>query len=307
MSAPALWLPDFISPMLAKRGEPFDSDQYLFEIKWDGIRAITMIDSDGYRVINRRGVEMTHRYPELSFLKDLPAGAILDGELVVLEGGKPSLAKLLGRENVTSPVKIRLLAKRRPAVLIVFDQLYDRFRPIMAEPIEVRQEHLRQTVKGCDPARLAISQPVRGRGLALFEEIVRRDLEGVMAKRLGSRYLPGKRGDAWLKIKKRFKVLCAIIGFQPSGDLGDGFRCLILAAHSPNGLRLVGKVGTGFNSNVREEINGLLRSRITSTPLVACTESGQWVKPGLYCEVSYLERTGNGHLRDPTFERLITE
>ena len=88
-------LPEFIAPMLAKRGAPFDSDEYLFEVKWDGMRAITLVDAEGFRVLNRRGVDVTARYPELSCLSELPAGTILDGELVVLEAGKPSLARLL--------------------------------------------------------------------------------------------------------------------------------------------------------------------------------------------------------------------
>jgi ATP-dependent DNA ligase len=291
--------------MLAKRGAPFDSQAYLFEVKWDGIRAIAFIDTDGYRLMNRRGVDMTLRYPELCFLQGLPAGTILDGEIVVLDQGKPSLARLLSRENVTSPVKVRMLAKRRPVHLIVFDQLYHRFRPIMAEPIEVRRKRLQETVGGEDPARLIMSEAVTGEGRALFEEVVRRDLEGVMAKRLGSRYWPNRRTDAWLKIKKRSRVLCAILGFQPSGNLKEGFRCLILAADGPAGLEYVGKVGTGFGRTVREALYGHLCSRTTHAPLVPCPEPGVWVEAGLYCEVSYLERTGKGELRDPVFERLI--
>ncbi len=307
MSTPTPRLPEFIPPMLAKRGAPFDSEEYLFEVKWDGIRAITVIDTDGYRLLNRRGVDMTSRYPEFCFLKDLPAGTILDGELVVLDGSKPSLARVLGRENATSAVKIRTLAKSRPGLLIVFDQLYDHFRPLMDEPIQVRRTRLQETVSGSDPARLVVSQAVPGEGRALFQEVVRRDLEGVMAKRLGSRYLPNKRSPAWLKIKRRSKVLCAILGFQPSKNLPDGFQSLLLAADSPDGLRFVGKLGTGFNRTVRQEIYGLLRSRVTDTRLVTCGESGEWVEPGLYCEVSYLERTAKGQLRDPVFERLIIE
>jgi ATP-dependent DNA ligase len=223
----------------------------------------------------------------------------------VLDQGKPSLARLLSRENVASPVKTRVLAKRRPVLLIVFDQLYDRFRSIMAEPIEVRRKRLQETVRGEDPARLIMSEAVVGEGRALFEEVVRRDLEGVMAKRLGSRYRPNRRTDAWLKIKKRSRDLCAILGFQPSGNLQDGFRCLILAADGPAGLEYVGKVGTGFGRTVREALYRDLCSRTIHAPLVPCPQSGVWVEAGLYCEVSYLERTGKGELRDPVFERLI--
>ncbi len=304
---PETQMPDFVRPMLAQRSTPFDSDEYWFELKWDGMRAVVVRDGPGYRLFNRRGVEITPRYPEFSFLNGLPAGTILDGELVVLERGRPSLAKLLGRENVASPLKIRALSRSRPGHLIVFDQLYDRFSSILARPIEVRRECLQRTVETCDSSRLALSEAVRGEGRALFEEVVRRDLEGVMAKRLGSPYRPGKRSHAWLKIKRRSKTVCAIVGFQGSQNDGAGFRCLILAANHSEGLRYAGKVAVGFKRDVRQEIYELLCSRPARAPLVACPEPGQWVEAGLYCEVSYLEVTSKGRLRDPVFERLVSD
>jgi DNA ligase D-like protein (predicted ligase) len=300
-------LPDFIPPMLAKRGQPFTSDDCLFEVKWDGTRTIVFVENGNYRLVNRRRVDMTYRYPEFDFLAGLPAGTVLDGEMIVLEAGRPSFHKLLSRENAGSPLKIRSLARNMPAVLVVFDQLYAGSHSIMPQPLELRRRVLAETVAGCNSNRLVVSDVVLGQGRALFDEVVKRDLEGIMAKRLGSRYLAGKRTDAWLKIKKRSRMLCAVMGFQPADDGSRDFRSLILASNDPrtNRLRFVGKVGTGFPQRLRNQINELVWSRLQDRPVVPCVEKGRWVEPGLFCEVSYLEQTAGGELRDPVFEKLI--
>ena len=95
-------LPAFIAPMLAKPGVPFDSLEHFFEIKWDGTRTLVFVERDGYRLVNRRQIDMTERYPEFAFLDKLPAGTILDGEMVVLCNGKPDFALLLSREQSRS-------------------------------------------------------------------------------------------------------------------------------------------------------------------------------------------------------------
>jgi ATP-dependent DNA ligase len=252
---------------------------------------------------------MTYRYPEFEFLSQLPRGTVFDGEMVVLENGRPSFHKLLSRENAGSPLKIRSLAKSVPAVLIVFDQLYANFQSIMDRPLEDRRERLVQTVSNAMPERLVVSDAVLGQGRAYFEQVVGRGLEGVVAKKLGSRYLPGKRSDAWLKIKKRSRMFCAIIGFLPAEDGSRDFRSLIIASNDPseNLLRPVGKVGTGFPKRVRDRINAQIWPRLRDKPFVPCKEKGRWLEPGLYCEVSYLEQTANGELRDPVFEKLVNE
>src|SRR4051794_4444788 len=97
-------LPDFIPPMLAEYGEPFDSEEYLFEIKWDGTRALAFVDSTGtFRLINRRRVDLNGRYPDLSFLGQLPPGTVFDGEIVVLKNGKPEFNSVQSREQARAP------------------------------------------------------------------------------------------------------------------------------------------------------------------------------------------------------------
>ena len=196
-------LPRFVAPMLAKAGRPFDSADYLFEIKWDGTRVLAAIDRGGYWLINRHGRERTEQYPEFAFLREFPAGTLLDGEMIVLEGGKPAFGKLLTREQTQDPLKIRMLARSLPAVYVVFDLLYADYEPLFEQPLERRRERLQKLVEDHEGSAIVFSAGVVGQGRAFFEKACREGLEGVVAKRRGSRYRPGKRTDAWIKIKPR--------------------------------------------------------------------------------------------------------
>lgn len=300
-------LPPFIAPMLAKTGAPFDSDQHLFEIKWDGTRTLAFLDRAAYRLLNRRQADMTGRYPEFAFLGQLPRGIVLDGEFVVLSQGKPDFGLLQSRDHARSDLKIRNLAKSLPATYIVFDLLYLNFREQMSLPLQARREKLAGLLKAWGQPRLVLSEGIVGQGKAYFHEVCKQGLEGIVAKRLNSRYLPGQRTDAWIKIKKGETVTCAIIGFVPAAGDEEDFRSLILAADVAGELRHVGQVGTGFNLAMRQKINGLLRARLRSKPVIPCTIKGKWIEPVLFCRVHCMETTGRGHLRAPTFQGLLEE
>jgi ATP-dependent DNA ligase len=301
---PASRLPHFIEPMLATPGMPFDSQEHFFEIKWDGVRAMAYIESDGYRIMNRRRVDITSRYPEFEFLKDLPPGTVLDGEMVVLAAGKPDFSLLQSREHTRSPMRQKSLSRNLPATLIVFDQIYAGFESCMQEPLRRRRERLVETVDACGSARLVASQGVIGEGVSYYQHVLAEGLEGIVAKRLASVYLPGKRTDAWIKIRRRDRMLCAIIGFIPDGK---DFRSLVLACDEAGTLRFCGKVGTGIDTKLRARLNELLWPRLRPKPLVPCRERARWVEPGLYCWVNFLERTKTGELREPVLEELIVE
>jgi DNA ligase D-like protein (predicted ligase) len=298
-------LPAFIAPMLAKPGTPFDAPDYLFEIKWDGTRTLTFVDHQGYRLLNRRQVDMTERYPEFAFLAHLPEGTVLDGEMVVLRAGKPDFALLQSREHSRTPMKIKMLARSTPATYVVFDLLYDGYESLLPDPLEFRRQRLAKLVADARSPRLLLSDGVIGQGKAYFARACQHELEGVVAKRLTSPYLPGKRTDAWIKIKRGGSVLCAIIGFLPSGD--NDLRSLIIASNIDGDLRCVGKVGSGIDNAMRHRLNALLRARLQQKPLVDCKIRGKWVKPGLYCKISYLERTSSGEFRGPVFQELLEE
>jgi DNA ligase D-like protein (predicted ligase) len=303
MKRSAKELPKFIRPMLAKPGVPFDSDDYLFEIKWDGTRTLAFIDRSGYRLVNRRQVDMTSRYPEFSFLGQIKPGTVVDGEVVVLRRGKPDFRLLMSREQTQSSLKIRNLARTLPATYIVFDLLYDGYESVIAQPLQVRRERLQQLVKQCDQPHLVLSEGIVGKGKAFFREACAQELEGVIAKRLQSRYMPDQRTDAWIKIKRGETVCCAIIGFLPSGK--DDFRSLILAAERGGVLHHVGQVGSGFDMSLRKKLNALVWSRLRAKPIIPCKIKGKWIEPGLYCLVHCMERTASGHLRAPSFKELL--
>jgi bifunctional non-homologous end joining protein LigD len=298
-------LPAFIAPMLAKPGQAFDSDEHLFEIKWDGTRTLCFVEDGCYRLVNRRGVDLTERYPEFSFLRDFPPGTVLDGEMVLFKDGKPDFALLMSREQARAPLKIRTLARSMPAVYVVFDILTDRGRSVMDRPLRLRRRLLEKRLAQRQGPRLMLSQCVVGPGRAFFDETVKRGLEGIVAKGLASKYDPGRRTGAWIKVKRRLELYCMVIGFLPSGK--DDFKSLIVAAEEDGGLRPCGKVGTGFDTALRRRINRWLWTHLRKKPVIPCTEKGKWVEPGLVCRVSCMERSARGELRAPVFEGLVKE
>jgi ATP-dependent DNA ligase len=187
--------------MLAQPGVPFDSSEHVFEVKWDGTRVLAFVDSCGYRLVNRHRADVTDRYPELGFLDHLPAGTVLDGEVVVLRQGKPDFGLLLSRNQARAPLKIRSLARTFPATYVVFDLLYQRFESLLALPLRARRRRLETVVRACTNPRLVFSDGIVGPGRAFFEAVCQKGLEGVVAKRLDGRYRPGRR--AWIKIKPK--------------------------------------------------------------------------------------------------------
>ena len=187
--------------MLARRSVPFDSDRHLFELKWDGIRALAFVGHEGYRLVSRWGHEITAQFPELACLSGLPHGTLLDGELIALKDAQPHLGSLQSRLHVGDPIKVTHRARAAPVTYVVFDLLYDCFTSVMSESLTVRRDRLAAVVKQYDYPRLVFSEGIVGSGIALFEEVGRLGLEGVVAKELASGYRPGRRGGAWLKIK----------------------------------------------------------------------------------------------------------
>lgn len=297
-------LPEHIEPMLARIGEPFDSPLHLFEPKWDGVRAIAYVDERGVRMHGRRRRDLAARYPELDFLARLPHGTVLDGELVVLGAdGRPDFRGILTRENA-SPARVAQAARRHPVAYVVFDLLYERGEALLALPLRERRERLRALAAARASPRLIFSDGVVGQGRALFEVAQEQALEGIVAKRLDSPYLPGQRTDAWQKIKPVRTVHCLVLGYEPD-ESGD-FRSLIIATDVDGELRCVGKVGSGIGEDERQQLRALLSSRRTAKPLIDAGMPGHWVEPGIYCRVSYLERTASGNLRAPVYRGLVS-
>ncbi|MGD2072705.1 MAG: RNA ligase family protein, partial [Candidatus Thorarchaeota archaeon] len=200
-----------IEPMLARSADPFSDPRWIFEIKWDGTRALCYID-ETVRFINRRQVDITHRYPEFHTMSRIiqADSCILDGEIVVLQDGMPSFRDLQRRDHNEDPFKISLLSQTIPAQYVVFDVLYVNGEDVMGEPLMDRKHLLNSMVS--QTSQIIISPFIVEEGESYFISAVKRGFEGIMAKKKDSVYQPGVRSGSWLKIKKTHTVDCVIGG-----------------------------------------------------------------------------------------------
>jgi ATP-dependent DNA ligase len=195
--------------MLAVPAEPFDSPDFSFENKWDGIRALAAVDQGGWRLWGRERADYTARYPELDVLRRLPAGTLVDGELVALEpDGRPDLPRLLRRHGLTDPWRIRQARRWGAVRYVLFDLLYHAGRSLLHEPLARRREILTDVCQRLEAPEVRFSEAVIGAGRALYAAVVAQGHEGVMAKHLTSAYRPGRRTAAWRKIKPRPRGSC---------------------------------------------------------------------------------------------------
>ncbi len=197
-------LPTAFDPMLARKAEaPFDSPQHLFEIKWDGIRSLAFIEGRRLRLQSRQLTEITLQFPELASLGQLPSGTVLDGELVVLQEGKPSLRHIQQRALLQNRQRIEHLSQSAPVTYMVFDLLYLKGKPLIELPLSLRRKALQNLMERFHQPGIVLSETIHQHGCHLFAQVVRLGLEGIMAKRLDGPYLPGKRSRLWLKIKPK--------------------------------------------------------------------------------------------------------
>jgi DNA ligase-1 len=188
--------------MLAVPAAPFDAPEYSFEIKWDGIRVLAAVEATGWRLWGRQRADYTARYPELDALRHLPAGTLLDGELVAFApDGRPELARLLRRHGLTEGWQLRQASRWCPVQYVVFDLLYHRGHRLLGEPLARRREELAALCARLDLPEVLFSAGIVGAGTALYALALAQGHEGVVAKHLASTYRPGRRSPAWRKIK----------------------------------------------------------------------------------------------------------
>ena len=242
-----------IKPMLAQaRAEPFNCDKHLFEVKWDGTRCISFIEDGRLRLQNRHLMNIGDRYPELACLRGLPAGTVIDGEIVVLQHGKPSFQKLQQRDHLQDPTRIEILSKRMPVRLMAFDLPYVRGRRITGQPLSERRQQLIELVGRLGHPLLIVPDCVVGHGIEFFAGIVRHRLEGMMAKRIDSPYLIGRRSSDWLKIKVAHTADFEVIGCVPMRR-EKTIRVLLLGEKHQGRLVYKGKVGSGLTRRQRQD------------------------------------------------------
>jgi DNA ligase D-like protein (predicted 3'-phosphoesterase) len=312
---------------------PFNSDDWYFEIKWDGVRAIAYIDDD-LSLRSRNDREISGQFPELAELLTHAPHTVLDGEIVVMSGGKPDIQALLPRLQAGTgssvPVKVK-----NPVTYIVFDILEKDNKPLLYLPFSERRKILEETVR--EGPHVILSVPVEARGEEYYKAAIAKGLEGVMAKRRDSRYEPGLRSGAWLKIKAERTCDCVIAGYTPGqGGRSPTFGALILglyetkkresppvkhriaslkpasplllpAGDNARALVYIGKVGTGFSDRDLAELQATFLTLKTNTPQLAGIEPAEsviWLKPVLVCEVAYQSVTRDKKLRIPRFIRM---
>jgi bifunctional non-homologous end joining protein LigD len=175
---------------------------------------------------------------------------------------------------------------------------------LLNEPLYRRRRILVDLVVDLHEPVVQFSEGIAGWGQELFERVTALGHEGIMAKQQTSRYLPGKRSSAWQKIKPKQVLPCLIIGYTPSRE---GFHGLLVAAVHEGAFRYVGQITSGFTSSVKASLSQQLVQRLRSQPVVACRCPGQWIEPGLYCRVQFLQWTPHGHLRGASFKGLLEE
>jgi len=301
-----------IAPMLAVSASPTSvpqESQWAFEMKWDGVRAIVTIADGAVTLTSRNGREETLRYPDL--LPDLAglgcASATLDGEIVVLDAnGAPDFGLLQPRINLTGQANIAAAAKLAPAQLMLFDLLELDGTAQLGLAYEQRRELLEQLVPA-ELGRLHVPPVFDGDLAAALDASSAFGLEGVVAKRLGSTYLPGRRSEAWLKIKHRRSQSVVIGGWWPGEGNRDG-RVGSLLVGVPDGdqLRYLGRVGSGFSDAGLIEAEALLAplsaevSPFAEVP-AADAKGVHWTRPVLVGEVQFSGLSASRRLRHPVW------
>ena len=289
-------LTDYIKPMLAQiHEEPFDDADWLFEIKWDGYRAIAEISKEGIRLYSRNGLSFLKLYPKVADeLKKIKDDVILDGEIVVLnKNNKPDFQKLQQYDHNPS-LQIQFY---------VFDCLFHNGKSLMNQPLIARKEIAEKVLP--ESKILKYSGHVMASGIDFFSGVVKMDLEGMIAKRASSIYIPGKRSRDWLKIKNHNTQEAVIAGYTAPKGSREYFGALILGIYEDRKLKYIGHTGTGFTTamlkKVHETIGPLKRDTSPFDTKVGVNSPVTWVEPVTVCQIKYTEVTEDGILRHPVF------
>ena len=306
-------MPTVIHPMLAESIEkPFDDPGWLFEIKWDGYRAIAFIADGKVRLVSRNQNELTPRYPELKDISESVKAkmAILDGEVVALDSEGRASFSLMQQRTGFRPGGHRVAAKADvPVLYYAFDLLYLDGYDWRRMPLEERKNKLASILKPGDVLRFSDHYETQGK--ALFEIAREKKLEGILAKKRYSCY-EERRSREWLKIKIRQRTECVVGGFtQPEGSRAY-FGSLVLGLYDKQGRLIhVGQVGSGFDQKLLAQLWSVLKKiEVKKNPFYGEVEALRqvgWVKPELVAEVEYAEwtegaNTGSGpKLRAPVF------
>ncbi|MEJ8756942.1 DNA ligase D [Pontibacter sp. H259] len=289
-----------IVPMMAKLTDgPFDGDDWIYEIKWDGFRAVAEVQEGKVELYSRNGKSYGETYkPILDSLKQLGQNAILDGEIVVLnDKGYATFQQLQNYQNTPS----------QHLYFYVFDLLYLNGEDLRDLPLLERKKRLEQLLADELPA-VRYSDHVVGNGVAFFKEAQRNNVEGIMAKKANSPYRTGQRSTEWLKIKTHMRQEAVIAGFTEPKGKRKHIGALLLGVYENGKLTYVGQSGSGFNSKIldalKTKLDKLVQQESPFAGKVKPNAPATWVKPELVAEISFAEWTNEGIMRQAIYEGL---
>lgn len=307
-------LPERVRPMLARPGPlPPEDGSWALEMKWDGVRALAYLTGTELRLVSRTGEIITAAYPELRGLAAAVAGRrmLLDGEIVVLgPDGWPDFESLQYRIHVRSPLAAERLAVSQPVTYLAFDLLHLAGQSLLDAPYRRRRELLESL--GLDGPHWqtppSFTEAASADVLAVSQQ---HGLEGVVAKRLESRYEPGRRSGSWVKIKNLRHQEAVVGGWQPGeGGRAGQIGSLLAGVQEPGGLAFAGHVGTGFSQQALRLLSERLAPlRRPASPFATPVPPAQartavWVEPELVIEVTFTGWTRAGRMRAPSYRGL---
>ncbi|MBP1698332.1 MAG: dependent ligase [Deltaproteobacteria bacterium] len=297
--APARPMPHGIQPMLATPvTKPFDHPDWIFEVKWDGYRAVAEIRDGSVSLYSRNGISFDKKYsPIAESLRKFGFDAVLDGEIVVVDDqGRPDFQALQHTQDSGSG----------HLLYYVFDLLYFRGHDLTGLPLLRRKELLKKILPSAPKIRF--SDHVREEGVLFYAVSKEKGLEGIVAKHSQSVYETGKRSRQWLKVKTRLTQEGVIAGFTEPGGSRKYFGALVLGVFEGDELIYIGHLGGGFTANnlrdIRERLDPLIQEECPFTLKPETNTPVTWVKPELVCEVALSDWTGDGVMRQPVFLRL---
>lgn len=291
-----------LEPMLiAENQAAFDSPEFIYELKLDGIRCLVYLSENGVELQNKRSKRVTSIYPELKDIyKQVNKRCILDGEIFVLKEGKPDFFEMQKRSLMTSPVKIEFASKKLPVTFTAFDILYHEDNQLVNLPLMERKQILSDVMIEESP-RFAVSRYIEEQGIALYNVAAEQELEGVVAKRKDSKYYFGKRTKDWIKMKALADEDFVVCGYY----FNDDNRISIILGMYENGtLMYQSHVVMGISREDYNIMASYLKADKNAYPDFPDFSDATWLVPELVCRVQYMERTPGGGLRQPVFKGL---
>lgn len=298
--------------MLAVAGEmPSDDAAWAYEMKWDGLRAIATISSGSLTLTSRTGRDVTPTYPDLAGLADAAGDVVLDGEIVAFgDDSWPSFEALQQRMNVAKAAQVRSLVAEVPVTYLVFDLIVENGHSLADQPYRARRARLDEL--GLNGPRWQTPPAFIGvPGADVRAVSVQHNLEGIMAKRLSSRYEAGRRSSAWRKIKNVHRQEFVVGGWKPGeGARTDMIGSLMVGVQGPGGLTFAGHVGTGFTQQTLRMLTArLVPLRRATSPFTPAVPPDQargavWAEPELVIEAEFALWTSSGRLRAASFRGL---